>query len=85
MQVISAAREKERKQTESDRARIVRAIEASTDTRFPACFVKLSDLHRMGRLASHEEMRDRHLLHMLDSHDALLRFVALHPTVFCSQ
>ena len=49
------------------------------------CFMPLRAFVAAGRLLSHEEARDRHLLHpILDTHADCVTFVRAHPTLFFS-
>lgn len=51
---------------------------------FSVAFVRLSTLREIGKLVSHEYLRDAGKLKMLDTYTELLKFVSKHSTVFFS-
>lgn len=60
------------------------AISSLRELQAPMVLMRFSDFRALGGLASHEEARQRSLLHVLDTHDDLCAFLSDHSTVFCS-
>jgi len=63
---------------------VKQAIMAMTQTRFPAIFLRFETFATLGKMTSHEELRDRGALAIIDTYDDLMEFTGRVPTVFIS-
>ena len=78
--LIATKKRQERADLETART----AIAAIEQCRFPAVFIRFSDLVAIGRFEKHEVLRDKGLLRFLDSMSEAKEFTNDNPTLFVS-
>jgi hypothetical protein len=84
VQVITTARERIRRRHLEDIDQVKTAIISMTQTRFPAIFCRFDQFQALGKMMSHESLRAKNMLTIIDTYAELINFCKDNPTVFIS-
>jgi len=84
VQIITTARERVRRRHLEDIDQVKAAIISMTQTRFPAVFLRFDQFQGLGKMMSHESLRAKGLLTIIDTYAELMDFCKENPTVFIS-